>query len=282
MVGASVGPMTHEIDARWIMAYAAGLGETDPRYYDTRSHSGPPAHPIFPVCYEWPVAVALRDKTIAADLQPQSVHATHHVTIHRAPRAGDTLRTTARVIEVAARRSGTEVVSRFETLDAGGHLVTTTDYGSVYRDVALSGAPQRDPGADDRWGKPNVTPASSEWTVGWKEQVAVAGHAAWVYTECARIWNPIHTDIAVAQRAGLSAPILHGTATLALAVSRIVARELDGDAGRVRRIHVRFTGMVMMPSAFDLRVGRLSADRIVFDARAPTGAFILAHGGVQT
>ena len=282
MVGAGVGPMTHEIDARWIMAYAAGLGETDPRYYDTRSPSGPLVHPLFPVCYEWPVAVALRDKTIAADLQPQSVHATHHVTIHRAPRAGDTLRTTARVIEVAARRSGTEVVSRFETLDAGGEVVTTTDYGSVYRGVALSGAPSCDARAEDLGRKANETAASAEWTVGWNEQVDVAGNAAWVYTECARIWNPIHTDVAVAQRAGLSAPILHGTATLALAVSRIVARELDGDAGRVRRIHVRFTGMVMMPSTFDLRVGRLSADRIVFDARAPTGAFILAHGGVQT
>ena len=36
-------------------------------------------------------------------------------------------------------------------------------------------------------------------------------------------------------RPGCPAIILHGTATLALAVSRVVARELDGDAARVRR-----------------------------------------------
>ena len=139
MLGATVGPITHEIDARWLMAYAAALGEADPYYYDTLRAGGPMAHPVFPVCYEWPAAVALRDKTVAAELQPQSVHATHHLTIHRPPRAGDTLQTTARVIEVAPRRSGTLVVSRFETVDARGEPVSTTDYGSVYRDVALAG-----------------------------------------------------------------------------------------------------------------------------------------------
>ena len=140
MIGAAVGPITHEIDARWLMAYAAGLGETDARYYDTLNSRGPIAHPVFAVCYEWPVAVALRDKTIAAALQPQSVHATHHLTIHRAPRAGDTLHTSARVLELAPRRSGTLVISRFETVDAHGDPVSTTDYGSVYRDVGLAGA----------------------------------------------------------------------------------------------------------------------------------------------
>ena len=47
----------------------------------------------------------------------------------------------------------------------------------------------------------------------------VSATAAHVYTEGARIWNPIHTDAAVAARAGLPGIILHGTATLALAVS---------------------------------------------------------------
>ena len=131
MVGATVGPITHTIDARWLMAYAAGLGETAAAYFDTLKPGGPVGHPLFPVCYEWPAAVALRDKTVSVDLQPQSVHATHHLVIHRPPRAGDTLHTTATVIEVAPRRSGTLVVSRFETVDAHGEPVSTPDSGSV-------------------------------------------------------------------------------------------------------------------------------------------------------
>ena len=45
---------------------------------------------------------------------------------------------------------------------------------------------------------------------------------AHLYSECARIWNPIHTDRAAALAAGLPDIILHGTATLAKAVSWII------------------------------------------------------------
>ena len=273
MVGATVGPITHTVDARWLMAYAAALGETDPRYYDTLRVGGPMAHPVFPVCYEWPAAVALRDRTIAADLQPQSVHATHHLVIHRPPRAGDILHTTARVIEVAPRRSGTLVVSRFETVDAQGNPVSRTDYGSVYRDVALAGADDA-----DRQPKAAAAPAAVEW----QERVDVSACAAWVYTECARIWNPIHTDVAVAQRAGLRAPILHGTATLALAVSKVIARELSGEAARVKEIRVRFSGMVPMPSILIVRRRGVNDRSMAFDAVAPDGAPILSQGALTT
>jgi acyl dehydratase len=74
-----------------------------------------------------------------------------------------------------------------------------------------------------------------------------------VYSECARIWSPIHTDRAVARRAGLPDIILHGTATLALAVSQALRREPDGPATRVRRIACRLGGMVRMPSVLTVQ-----------------------------
>ena len=83
IVGASTGPLTHEIDARWLMAYAAGLGETDARYYDTLASDGPVAHPLFPVCYEWPALLALRAVTTSDEMATRSVHATHELVIHR-------------------------------------------------------------------------------------------------------------------------------------------------------------------------------------------------------
>jgi len=54
MVGQSTAPTTVDIDARWIMAYSAGIGDNNQLYMDTR---GKPvvAHPVFPVCFEWPV-----------------------------------------------------------------------------------------------------------------------------------------------------------------------------------------------------------------------------------
>jgi acyl dehydratase len=112
----------------------------------------------------------------------------------------------------------------------------------------------------------------------WDQSLDVGANAAHVYTECARIWNPIHTDAAVAHAAGLPAIILHGTATLALAVSRVVDRELDGDAARVRRISARFTGFVLMPSTLTVRCrGRRDAT-IHFDALGPDGRSVLGEG----
>jgi len=273
-VGAGLAPIAHAIDARWLMAYAAGLGETDPRYFDTLAATGPLAHPLFAVCYEWPVAVALREATIAAELQPLSVHATHHLTIHRAPRAGDELRTAARVVAVESRRAGALVVSRFETIDADGRRVTTTDYGSVYRGVAVDGTVSARPD-----GSPSA--AATAPPPRWRDVVSIDLNAARVYTECARIWNPIHTDVAVARGAGLADPILHGTATLALCVSRLVARDLAGAADRVREIRARFTGMVALPSSFTVRGGARQGTTIAFDAVGPDGTPVLSQGVVS-
>jgi acyl dehydratase len=278
IVGVEAGPMGHALDARWLMAYAAALGEADPRFYDTLAAAGPLAHPLFAVCYEWPVALALRELTIATELQPRGVHATHHLVIHRAPRAGDTLRTTARVIAVGRRRAGTLVVSRFETVDAAGQRVTTTDYGSVYRGVALTeGAASAPPATSARAGA--AVPSSRvDADARWTDVVDIRANAAWVYTECARIWNPIHTDIAVARGAGLTAPILHGTATLALALSRVLARDLGGEPTRVAEVRARFSGMVPMPSSVTVR-GRPGDGRgVAFDVVSAEGASILSEG----
>jgi acyl dehydratase len=273
IVGLTLGPVATTIDARWLMAYAAGLGEGDARYYDTGGPAGPAAHPLFPVCYEWPLAVALREKAIDAALAPFGVHASHHLLVHRAPHAGDSLRTTARVTSVERRRSGTLVVVRYATTDHAGVLVSTTDYGSLYRGVAVRG---------DAAGGSTAARAPGGETDGvrWQEPLTVAAHAAHVYTECARIWNPIHTDVAAARAAGLPGPILHGTATLALAVSRVVVRDLGGDPGRVRAVSARFTGMVTMPSTLTVRGRGAAGHRLAFDVVDEAGAVVLSGGEI--
>ena len=270
-VGLQVGPVAHAIDARWLMAYAAGLGETDARYFETRGAAGPAAHPMFPVCYEWPLALQIHKQIASVELQRRSVHATHDLTIHRPPCAGETLLTTARVVSIATRRPGAFMVVRYETADADGARVTTTDYGSIYRGVAVTGS--------DREETPWTTGDQPAETLPAVATVTVPATLAHVYTECARIWNPIHTDIAAAQRAGLPDIILHGTATLALSVSRVLAAR-GADPGRVRRIACRFTGMVRVPSTFTVcaRLGPPPASPIHFDAVGADGQRVLSHG----
>jgi acyl dehydratase len=275
IVGTEVGALSTSLDARWVMAYSASLGLDDARYYDTLAADGPVAHPLFSVCYEWPAAVALRSKTVREAWVLLGVHATHHVVIHRHPRADDRLLTRAQIVEVRPSRAGALVVARFSTVDRNGRPVTTTDYGSVYRGISTE-AQTRAP--IDPLPRPE-RPGSDETR--WTAMVPVAARAAHVYSECARIWNPIHTDIAVARMAGLSAPILHGSATLALAVSQVVQQDLDGDPTRVAEIAVRFTGMVSMPSSFAVRGRGRAGDLIAFDALDAQGESVLAEGVIR-
>ena len=166
------------------MAYSAALGEADRRHYDTSK--GVLAHPLFPVCYEWPVSLPIRQIPALRELFPRLVHAEHDLVLHRLPREGDRLATRASIVGVHQRKPGAFVVFRFDTTDAGGKPVSTTDFGALYRGVAVQGP---DRGAAIDLPKPDADLRSAG-------NIDVSANLAHVYAECARIFNPIHTDVA--------------------------------------------------------------------------------------
>jgi acyl dehydratase len=248
------------------MAYSAALGETDPRYYDTQN--GVLAHPLFPVCYEWPLAQPLRALPALQPLFPRLLHAQHDLTLHRLPRAGETLRVSARIAGAEQRRPGAFVVFRFEARDAANKLVTVTNFGALYRGAEV----------DASAGERMEDPGNPEGELQEAGSLAIPANLAHVYTECARVWNPIHTDVAYARAAGLPGLILHGTATLALSVSRVL-RALGSDPARVRRIRCRFSGMVFMPSTLKVYIAPAGAE-IGFETRDERGEAVIRRGSI--
>jgi acyl dehydratase len=82
--------------------------------------------------------------------------------------------------------------------------------------------------------------------------------------------------------AGLPAIILHGTATLALAVSKIVETEAGARPDRVIRVAGRFAAMVLLPSKLTLRIlARQEAqagETIRFDLRSENDAPAIRNG----
>lgn len=258
IVGSIGEPLESKIDSRWTMAYAAGVGDNLPCYMDTTKQGGVVAHPLFPVCFEWPVLLARRpskgNELFTPEEARQGVHATHDLIIHRLVRPGDRLTTRLTVIGVEKRRPGAYQAMRMDTTDSSGNPVCTTYQGTIYRGVEVvdGDMPARD--------IPDL-PELGEKGEGPRNDIAVpiSGMAAHVYTECARIWNPIHTDAEVAARSGLPKILLHGTATLALAVSKIVELEAGNKPELVKRVVGRFGGMVFMPSEIKLRI--LSRDK---------------------
>jgi acyl dehydratase len=249
------------------MAYSAALGETDPRYFDTAAPGGVLAHPLFPVCYEWPVSGPIRRIPELREFFPRLVHAEHDLVLHRPVRQGDRLKTVVQIASVEQRKPGAFVVLRFETADAAGAPVSTTDFGVLYRDVPVEGAGR---------GEPMKIPAAAA-PLAPMGTIDVAANAAHVYTECARIWNPIHTDIAHARAAGLPGIILHGTATLALSVSKVLA---GIDPRTARRIRCRFSGMVLMPSTLRVYSVR-EKDRLSFETRRGDGEVVVSRGSIE-
>jgi acyl dehydratase len=266
IVGASAGPLEHTVDARWVMAYSAGLGETDPRYYDTATQGAPAVHPLFPVCYEWPASNAIRDLAALKPIAGLLVHAQHELTIHRPVRAGETVRTSAQIVAAEPRSPGAFVVYRFETRGSDNAVITTTDFGTLYRGVRL----------DRRAGEAVRDPAPLQGSLEPIGDLAVSATAAHVYTECARIWNPIHTDIAYARAAGLPDIILHGTATLAYSISTLLGNFGVHDAA-VRRVACRFAGMVLMPSTLSVHAARQGSE-VQFETRDRQGVPVITRG----
>jgi acyl dehydratase len=273
IVGNATEPIPSEIDARWTMAYAAALGDLIPCYMDTLAPERIVAHPLFPVCFEWPLFVGARRLPQAPEFTAEEarrgVHATHDLIIHRPLHPPENLRTRMTIAGVEQRKPGAYQVARLDTVGQNGEPVCTSYYGSIFRGVAVEGG---DRPADS----PAVPmPGAAAKPVRTDVRIPIAAGLAHIYSECARIWNPIHTDAAVAKSAGLPEIILHGTATLALAVSRIVAAEGGGDPRRVHRIAGRFGAMVTMPSDVTLHIVARE------DAPAGSGIFfeVLNHRG---
>jgi acyl dehydratase len=283
MVGATTEPIVHDVDARWIMSYSAGLGDTLPCYLDTLRPDGIVGHPLFPMCVEWPAILALRDhkdlSSLSSDERVRGVHAMQDTIIHRLVRPGDRLTTRTTVAGVEQRKPGAFQITRLDTLDAKGNLVSTSWNGSLYRNVVVTGS---DRPVTDIPPLPHV--AATGTAVRAEVSIPISALAAHVYTECARIWNPVHTDTAVAARAGLPGLILHGTATLALAVSQVVKLEADNEPSHVRRITGRFNAMVLMPSEITVRIlsreKSTEGDVVCFEVRNGEGAPVVRDGVV--
>ncbi len=256
----AVEPVVHDVDLRWTMAYAAALDDQNDRYFDTTRGDGVVAHPLFAVCPEWEAIVASRSQSSTLGMTRAEVltgvHATHDVTIHRLVRPGDQQTTHLEMVALTDIGPGAKATTRLVTVDADGQPVATTTQDAIYLGVATDGTHHLDPeppadiAATERTGEPSTI------------TIDVAAGAAHTYTECARIWNPIHTDRAVARAAGLPDIILHGTATLAHGVTAVVDARADGRPELVRRISGRFAAMVELPSTITVNVwpATLTAD----------------------
>jgi acyl dehydratase len=187
MVGRSTTPITRNVDAAWVDAFSEAVADRSPHRHL--------AHPLFPVCLEWPAVTAaarLDDGALLDDERRRGVHATHDLTIHRLLRPGDVLTTTATIEAIEPRPRGTLEQLRLETHDEAGAPVATTIMGSMF--LGVGAAPSR-PVASRASGTTRSEPPADAATL----TIPIAADQARTYSEASRIWNPIHTEAAAAR-----------------------------------------------------------------------------------
>lgn len=233
-VGVDLPAAELEITRRASMAYAAAI-RPRPVYMNDLAPGGPLVPPFFCVVPEWAIlngsayydAFGLDETT-----RRRGIHVLQDSRFHRPIRAPARLTVRGGIIAMRPTRRGALVSVRLVTSDSDGP-VAETDWSVIYLDLDCEEA-----------GKAPVPESPGPPAIETETTIHVGPGVPHVYSECSGIWNPIHTERAVATSIGLSDIITHGTAIWALAGEALIDSHCAGDPSRLRRLSCRFKSPV--------------------------------------
>ncbi len=268
LVGSRWGPLDWAVTPRRALAFRAVLAPEDPAGLDDAA--GPVAMlPMQVVAPEWVLALQSRAdpaQTLSADEARRGVHAVQDTRFLRPVLAGETLTVTAALVGVRSSRAGAVATTVYESR-VGAEVVAVSTSVSVLRGVAVEGA-ETGPLEDEAW--PAFTPSTAAPTL-----IQTPRGFPHLYSECAEIWNPIHTERAVALAAGLPDILIHGTALWALAGLRAAPA-----GSRITRLAARFRSPAWAGEDMLLASGEAVGAATPFRLSAPDGR-LLTEGFVE-
>jgi len=274
-VGTVFGGLTAEMSLRRVTAFAAGIGANRSLHLDDARAGGVVAPPGIVAALEWPCFMDRRylsaiDRT-ETSLFDGLVHGFEVSAFHRPIRPGDQLTTTGTIVAARSTPAGALLTSRLETADRDGPVATGW-FGTLFRKAPLTGA-----GVALEELPPLRPEADLPDTVG-TAAIAIRPEQAHVYTACADIWNPIHTERAYALASGLPDIVLHGSCTFAMAIETLAARLRPDDPLPFRRVGARFSSYVIPGETITLAWGAPVGGIVPFVVLTPGGSLALSHG----
>ncbi len=237
------------LDKRFTMAYAAGISDDNGVYFHDDRAGSPQVHPCIAFSLQW--AARFRpDQSQDPRVASFGVHASTDLVVHRPFKSGEAITTQGQLLQMRQISPGVYNVDLYRMTSSTGELVAELYYNGITRGATLMGS---DAVVGQELPPPKVSDGVSETPV-WKKEIFVPLHAAQQYTECAQIYNPIHTEPSVAKAAGLPDMILHGSATKALALTAIIGQYFDGNPELVTRLFGQLRGMVLMNTSIQIEV----------------------------
>ena len=265
------------LDSRFTMAYAAGINDNNPAYFDDLRAGGLNVHPGISFSLQWPSRFRPDHRPGNPRAGLFGVHASTDLRLYRPFRAGEAITTQGQLIQKRQMPPGVYGVDRYRMTASDGELVAELDYNGITRGATLDGS---DVIIAEEPDKPEFVGVTGDPL--WRTEIPIGLHAAQQYTECSQIYNPIHTEPSVARAAGLPAIILHGSATKAMSLTAVINQCFDGDATRITRLCGQLRGMVFMESVVTVEgLAEQIVDgekRILFRARNAQGQSAISNG----
>ena len=239
--GLKLVPVTFQMTRRKLLSFAAGINDTYEKVFDDL-HPEFCANPQICVALEWASIIKndLRGKLGASREEiSRAVHSIQDSIFHRPVREGENLSVSGEIVALWMGRSGTNMVTKLTTYDERSEPVFISYMQSTYRDVALKGTEHKPinvptiPSLPDTIGEPV------------QRSIDIPRTLPHTFSECADIWNPIHTERTIAKKVGLPNIILHGVATWSLAGRELLAQYGNRDPARLKRLRGRMGAMVI-------------------------------------
>ncbi len=280
--GTGIREFNTVISQRQMMNYAASIKDMNPVYFNDESKTGVIAHPMLAVGITWPITGNIQDFIEINDFPKEvlmtQVHYSEHLTFHQPIKPDDHLNIKGKIAAILPHRAGTTIVLRYDAKTADGEPVFTEHIGAILRGVQC-----RNNGKGES-SLPQTPKPVTEQSPLWESKIHIGAEAPFIYDGCTDIFFPIHTSIKFARQVGLPGIILQGTATLALAVSEIINKELNGNPLLLKSLSCRFSGMVKPESNINIRLTGKDQDNglcLFFTVFNEKNEKVISHGYVE-
>jgi acyl dehydratase len=254
--------MSFLVEAARTVAYAKATNDPIPEHVN-----GELAPPVFAVVPAWEALVLAMSDVAPAEYLPMIVHGEQDIHIHQPIVPGMVLETTAEVIGVQVKSSGSTVTVR---------SVTRTDAGEPVNEqylVTFIRAWQ----TEASWGESapdhSFTPMEEPLL---QAKAVIDADQTYRYAEASGDPMTIHLDDEVARAVGLPGIIVHGLCTMAFTSWQAINELCGGDPRRLKRIAVRFSQPLLPKQEITTSFWGNS-----FETASDTGAVVIKNGLIE-